>query len=56
MAESTSTCNPSRERETLLFTGRSGRHAVLTVADRGAGSVKMAETGAQRAFRMLDYA
>jgi hypothetical protein len=54
MAESTLTCDPHTERETL-FTYTRDWHVVLTAADRGAGSVKMAETGAQKAFCTLDY-
>jgi hypothetical protein len=56
MAESTSTCDPHTERETLLFTYTCRRHVVLTVADRGAGSVKKVEIGAEKAFCALDYA
>jgi hypothetical protein len=53
MAESTSTCDPHTETETLLFTYMCRRHLVLIVANRSAGSVKMVETGAQKAFCAL---
>jgi hypothetical protein len=56
MAENTSTCNPHTERETLLFTYTCDRHVVLTVAERGAGSGKMVEIGAGKAFCAFDYA
>jgi hypothetical protein len=55
MAESTSTCDPHTERETL-FTYTCHRHVVLIVANRGAGSVKTVEIGAEKAFCVLDYA
>ena len=43
-------------RGSTVFTYTCHRHVALTVATRSAGSVKMVETGAQKAFCALDYA